>query len=111
MRRLPLNENRGQLGPQLALPGCRLENMLYLCLALHLGHREGGQPVPHPDFENQRFPSTVRRYLGGPGPPFPADLGASGGSGPESTVHKLIASRGQLRLPPHTAQIFARIID
>ncbi len=44
-------------------------------LAFRLGHLEGAQPAPHPDLE--RFPRTVRRYLGFPGPPFPADLGGS----------------------------------
>ncbi len=46
-----------------------------------LGHPKGGQPVPRPGFENPRFPGAVRRYLGGPGPPFPADFGDSGVSG------------------------------
>jgi hypothetical protein len=48
---------------------------------LHLGHREVAQPVPHPDFEIQRFPKPVRVYLGGPGPPLPADF-VWGGWGP-----------------------------
>ncbi len=39
---------------------------------LYCGHLLGGQPVPHPDFENQRFPMTVRRIRGVPGLPFPA---------------------------------------
>ncbi len=45
------------------------------------GHPEGGQPVPHPGFENHQFLIAFRRYLGGPGRPFPADLGGSGGPG------------------------------
>ncbi len=53
-----------------------------IVLAFYLGRLEGGQPVPHPDFENQRF--TVPRYLGGPEPPLPADLGASVGPGRNS---------------------------
>ncbi len=41
-------------------------------------HLEGAQPVPHPDFEIQRFPKTVRRYLWGPGPHFRPNLGIPG---------------------------------
>ncbi len=62
------------------------------------GHPEGGQPVPHPGFENQRFPKAVRRYLGGPGPPFPADLGdPGGGPGRNKTYLFSIASKNQPR--------------
>ncbi len=57
--------------------------VFYIFLAFCTGHREGGQPVPHLDLENHRFPEAVRRYLGGPGPPFLADLGAYWGFGPE----------------------------
>jgi hypothetical protein len=45
------------------------------------GHLEGAQPVPHADFESQRVPKTVRPYLVGPGPPFPADAERRKGSG------------------------------
>ena len=54
-------------------------------LAFCPGHPKGGQPVPHPGFENQQFPEVVRRYLGGPGPPFPPDLVDSGGPGRNET--------------------------
>ncbi len=66
---------------QLDVLGWFLEGILYCKLAFCFGHPDGGQPAPHPGFENQRFPGVARRQLGGPGPPFPADLGDSGGSG------------------------------
>ncbi len=46
-----------------------------ISLAFYPGQREGGQPVSHPDLENQRFPRTVRRYLRGSGA---ADSGRCG---------------------------------
>ncbi len=63
-------------------------------LTFYAGHLEGGQPVPHPDFE--------KRYLGGLGPPFPADLGdatlgqvpgpTSAGKMPEISIVILLTS-------------------
>ena len=64
--------------------GWLLGGILYLKLAFRPGHPKGGQLVPHPGFANQRFPGAVQRYLGGPGPSFPAELGPgtpSNGSG------------------------------
>ncbi len=46
-----------------------LENRLFV------GHLEGGQPVPHSDFEYQRSPRIARQFLGGLVPPFTSDLG------------------------------------
>ena len=65
--------------PYKFIRGWLLGGILYLKFAFCPGHPEGGQPVPHPGFENQRFLGAVRRFLGGPGPPFLADLGDSGG--------------------------------
>ncbi len=44
------------------------------------------EPVLHPDFENHRFLRTVRRDWGGPGPPFLADPGCSGGLDMTNTI-------------------------
>ncbi len=63
-RALPrvMQSRRGAFQVSLALAlrrGWLLEGMLYAKLAFCLGHLEGGQPVPHPSFENQRFPGVL----------------------------------------------------
>ncbi len=61
---------------------------------------EGAQPVLHPDFEIQRFPSTVRRYLGGLGPPFQADAWGPRGPGRLKQYILFSSSKWPPRLAP-----------
>ncbi len=51
------------------------------------GHPKGAQPVPHPGFQNQRFPSGCPTISGGSGAPFPCRFGRFRGSGPEFKIY------------------------
>ncbi len=81
VHRVPNRVLRGWLGR-----GVLVKNKRFVWETLRVG-----QSVPHPDF--QRFARTVRRYLEGPAPPFPANFWGSGGPGRGSTFCLVIVSK------------------